>query len=167
MKKFYRNSLAAGLALALMSGPLAMAQQEQHDQNHTDHGQAPAHVQHNAPAHGMAQHAEPNRMTQQPNHMAPQQHMSSQHMMAPQHPGSPMEPSHMAPGGHQAYSGSGHTWHNGDHYSDSRVVVRNWGSYHLRQPPSGYEWVQDNGQFVLIAITSGIIADVIANAIEQ
>jgi len=151
MKKLFLNSAAAGMALALMAAPLAMAQQQM--QNHSDdtHG--------GTPSHPTAQH-----MT--PNHMAPTQHMT----MAPAHE------DHMAPmpanhdmgmqhtGDVQRQASYGHQWHQGDHYDGDRHVVNNWNSYHLRQPPAGYEWVQDGSQFVLIAVTSGIIADIIANS---
>ena len=66
--------------------------------------------------------------------------------------------------GGMAMHGPAHQWHQGDHYDGDRHVVNNWNSYHLRQPPAGYEWVQDGSQFVLIAVTSGIIADIIANS---
>jgi len=36
--------------------------------------------------------------------------------------------------------------------------------YHLRRAPYGYRWVRDDyGQFVLVAIATGLIADVIYN----
>jgi hypothetical protein len=57
-----------------------------------------------------------------------------------------------------------HQWHQGDHYHGNRYVVNNWQHYRLRPPPPGYQWVQDGSQFVLIAVASGIIADVILNA---
>ncbi len=34
----------------------------------------------------------------------------------------------------------------------------------LRQPPEGYEWREIDGRFVLGAIATGIIADIILNA---
>ena len=37
--------------------------------------------------------------------------------------------------------------------------------HHLHQPPHGYEWVQSGGQYVMIAVASGIIADVVVNAL--
>lgn len=32
------------------------------------------------------------------------------------------------------------------------------------QPPHGYEWVQPGNQFAMIAVTSGIIASIIASS---
>ena len=47
-------------------------------------------------------------------------------------------------------------------YRDRRYVVEDWQTYHLRQPPYGYRYVRsDDGQFLLVAIASGIIADIL------
>lgn len=44
----------------------------------------------------------------------------------------------------------------------TRYVVTDWRRDRLRAPPRGYHWVRsDNGDFLLVAITSGIIADLI------
>jgi Ni/Co efflux regulator RcnB len=42
--------------------------------------------------------------------------------------------------------------------------VQDWGYYGLRPPPPGYRWVYADGNFVLMAIASGLIADVILHA---
>jgi Ni/Co efflux regulator RcnB len=34
-------------------------------------------------------------------------------------------------------------------------------TYHLRQPPSGYEWRQVDGNYVMAAVATGIIASVV------
>ena len=53
-------------------------------------------------------------------------------------------------------------------YRGSRYVVTDWRARHLRQPPRGYRWVRsDNGDFLLVAITTGVIASIIANAIAN
>jgi Ni/Co efflux regulator RcnB len=36
--------------------------------------------------------------------------------------------------------------------------------YRLRPPPPGYEWREIDGRFVLAAVATGIIADIILNA---
>jgi len=46
-------------------------------------------------------------------------------------------------------------------YEYRREVVSNYDYYHLRRPPRGYHWVRANGDYLLVAIASGIIADVI------
>lgn len=42
--------------------------------------------------------------------------------------------------------------------------VNDYRSYRLRQPPRGYHWVRVNNDYVLAAIATGLIADVILNS---
>ena len=50
-------------------------------------------------------------------------------------------------------------------YRGRRYVVRNWRADRLRPPPLGYHWLRsDNGDFLLVAVSSGIIAGIVANA---
>lgn len=47
-------------------------------------------------------------------------------------------------------------------YRRGSYVVSDWRSDHLRQPPRGYRWVRsDNGDFLLVAVTTGIIASIL------
>lgn len=71
------------------------------------------------------------------------------------------------PPGHPPGGPGYHQWHQGDHYQGNRYAVNNWQHYHLRPPPPGYQWVQDGGQFVMIAVASGVIADIIVNSQYQ
>jgi Ni/Co efflux regulator RcnB len=50
-------------------------------------------------------------------------------------------------------------WRRGSRYYGPRVVYRDWGRYHLRRPPPGYEWVREGNRLVLIAAATGIIAE--------
>ena len=55
-------------------------------------------------------------------------------------------------------------WGRGDHFSGHYVSVEDWGGHHLRKPPRGYHWVQtDDGDFILVAVTTGIILDLMLN----
>ncbi len=144
MKRFLKSSVAAGMALSLIGAP-AMAQQDQHGpgqngQHEVSHGPAP---QHEMARPATNEHATVGRQTA---------HVEPQHEQRPEE--------------HQVNAGR-HEWHSGDHYSGGRQYVSNWDTYHLRQPPQGYEWVQDGSEFVLIAVASGIIADVILNSAYQ
>ncbi|HEY9131665.1 MAG TPA: RcnB family protein [Dyella sp.] len=50
-------------------------------------------------------------------------------------------------------------------YRDRRYVVEDWRSYRLREPPRGYHWVRsDNGDFLLVAVATGVITDLILNS---
>ncbi len=47
-------------------------------------------------------------------------------------------------------------------YRGRNYVVNDWRGYHLQQPPRGYQWVGVGGDFVLAAIATGVIAQIIA-----
>jgi Ni/Co efflux regulator RcnB len=57
--------------------------------------------------------------------------------------------------------GANHHWRSGE-----RIGANDWQAaqpvdyrqHRLRHPPRGYEWRESNGQFVLVAITTGLIA---------
>ncbi|HWX03276.1 RcnB family protein [Collimonas sp.] len=42
-------------------------------------------------------------------------------------------------------------------YRDRQYVVDDWRGHHLSAPPRGYHWVQTGGDYVLVAISTGII----------
>jgi Ni/Co efflux regulator RcnB len=46
-------------------------------------------------------------------------------------------------------------------YRSNVYVVDDWRGHHLRQPPRGYHWVQTGPDYVLVAITTGIIASIL------
>ena len=49
-------------------------------------------------------------------------------------------------------------------YRSGHYVVSDWRSAHLRQPPRGYHWVRsDNGDYLMVAVATGIIAQILAN----
>jgi Ni/Co efflux regulator RcnB len=49
-------------------------------------------------------------------------------------------------------------------YRGGHYVVNDWRGNHLRQPPRGYHWVRsDNGDFLLVAVSTGIIASILAH----
>lgn len=67
------------------------------------------------------------------------------------------------PGWGQDY-GSSHRWGQGEHmgYNDWRnAQAIDYRQHNLREPPEGYEWRESNGQFVLAAVATGVIASMI------
>ena len=49
-------------------------------------------------------------------------------------------------------------------YNRGSYEVSDWRANHLRQPPRGYHYVRsDNGDFLLVAVTTGVIASIIAS----
>jgi Ni/Co efflux regulator RcnB len=64
-------------------------------------------------------------------------------------------------------AGPDHSFRRGDHlpsrYRNHQYVVNNYREHHLRPPPRGYHWVQTGSDYVLAAIATGVIADLIIN----
>jgi Ni/Co efflux regulator RcnB len=42
-------------------------------------------------------------------------------------------------------------------------VVDDWRAHHLSAPPRGYHWVQTGADYVLVAIATGIILQLLLN----
>ena len=58
-------------------------------------------------------------------------------------------------------------WKKGYHMRNedwSRGQAVDWRARHLRRPPRGYEWRQVDGNYVMAAVATGIIASVIAGS---
>jgi Ni/Co efflux regulator RcnB len=46
-------------------------------------------------------------------------------------------------------------------YRGNQYVVDDWRGHHLSAPPRGQHWVQTGGDYVLVAVATGIIAQVL------
>ena len=59
----------------------------------------------------------------------------------------------------------GPEWHRGGHipreYRDHVVVVNDWRAHRLAAPPRGYEWVRVGPDYVLVAVRTGVIAQIV------
>lgn len=81
------------------------------------------------------------------------------------HPAPARHDDHPAPAHHENHPYVRHTeWKKGYHMKQedwSRGERIDWHAYHLRQPPSGYEWREVDGNYVLAAIATGVVASVI------
>jgi Ni/Co efflux regulator RcnB len=62
-------------------------------------------------------------------------------------------------------AGPGHQYYRGDRfpaeYRSRHYVVNDWRSHRLSAPPSGHQWVQSGNDYVLIAVATGIIAQLL------
>ena len=62
-------------------------------------------------------------------------------------------------------AGPDHSFYRGgrlpSQYRSNQYVVDDWRGHHLNAPPRGYHWVQTGGDYVLVAIASGIIASIL------
>lgn len=46
-------------------------------------------------------------------------------------------------------------------YRGRQYVVDDWRGHHLSPPPRGYQWVQTGGDYVLVAVATGLVTQVI------
>jgi Ni/Co efflux regulator RcnB len=59
-----------------------------------------------------------------------------------------------------------HNWARGQRlptaYYQDRGHYVDYRSHHLRRPPHGYQWVQADNNYALVALTTGVIASLVA-----
>jgi len=64
-------------------------------------------------------------------------------------------------------AGQNHAFHRGERlpleYRHRNYVVDDWRGHNLSAPPRGYHWVQTGGDYVLVAIATGIILQLLLN----
>lgn len=64
-------------------------------------------------------------------------------------------------------AGPSNSWYRGDRlpvqYRSRQYVVDDWRGHHLSAPPRGYHWVQSGGDYILVAVASGIILQLLLN----
>ena len=62
-------------------------------------------------------------------------------------------------------AGPGHEYYRGDRlpaeYRHRHYVVNDWRGHRLSAPPRGHHWVQSGGDYILIAIATGVIAQLL------
>lgn len=82
----------------------------------------------------------------------------------------PAQMQHRPPGPPQAHgpmrgAGPDRRWHQGDRvppmYRTRHYVVNDWHAHHLGRPPRGYHWVQYGADYLLVAIATGVIVQII------
>lgn len=60
-------------------------------------------------------------------------------------------------------AGPDHRFHRGDRlppeYRSRQYVVEDWRSHQLYAPPRGYHWVQNGSDYMLVAIATGLVAE--------
>ena len=65
------------------------------------------------------------------------------------------------------YNARGPEWRRGGYvpyqYRSNQYVVSDWRGHRLHAPPRGYHWVQVGSDYVLVAIATGIIAQLLIN----
>ena len=141
------TSLAMGLALAMGLSTLAQASPHGDDRRGPPHhAQGPKHRPHAEPRwrHGQPPPPPPRFQGHRP----------------------PPPPAY----GHYRGAGPQHRWVQGSRipaqYRGPRYVVHDWRAHRLHQPPRGYQWVQYGGDYMLVAVASGVIAQLILSGMH-
>jgi Ni/Co efflux regulator RcnB len=98
-------------------------------------------------------------------HRGPPPHAQAQGRGHYQHDARRPEPRHdRGPDFHRG-AGPDHRWVRGyrvpPQYRGPQYVVQDWRGHRLSAPPRGYHWVQYGGDYMLVAIASGVIAQLI------
>jgi hypothetical protein len=73
------------------------------------------------------------------------------------------------PGPKAAWGAPGYfKWKRGDYFRPGfgpgfgrQAYIRDWQRYGLRRPPVGYNWIGYNNNYLLVALATGLIADVV------
>lgn len=67
----------------------------------------------------------------------------------------------------QRWPGPDREYHRGDRlpmeYRQNNYVVDDWRGHRLNQPPRGYRWVQSGADYLLVAVATGLILDILIN----
>ena len=145
MKHLPINLLVMGCALSLAAAPLALAQDHPNDATH------PAKT---APAHPAPKKPVVHHKPVVVKRTAVNEHVT-EHVN--EHVTQRVAPVAAARG--PVVAAGGQRWHSGDRFVGSRVVFVDYARYNLRQPPFGYEWVQDGDELVMISLATGLIGD--------
>ena len=64
-------------------------------------------------------------------------------------------------------AGPDHSWRRGGRlppqYRTRQYVVEDWRGHRLSAPPRGYQWVQSGSDYILVAIATGVILNMLLN----
>ena len=68
---------------------------------------------------------------------------------------------------HDRYPDGRREWKRGDHlpreYRDRQYVVEDWRMHRLPPPPAGHVWVQAGAEYLLVAVATGLIVQLLLN----
>jgi len=77
----------------------------------------------------------------------------------------PVHPGYRGDVRYEGGAGPYHNWHRGSRlppeYRSHHYVVDDWRGHRLSAPPRGYHWVQAGPDYLLVAIATGVIAQVL------
>lgn len=143
------STACAVLTLGLLAAASAQARPD--DRRHGPGAQGgPAHHQHGQPGKPGKPHQAHKAGRKGPHH-------------GHAHAGGP--PPHAPAHGLRRGAGPQHDWYRGGRvppmYRTPHYVVSAWRGHHLAAPPRGYHWVQYGSDYLLIAVATGVIAQLV------
>ena len=157
------RSLLVACAALVFGASVAYAQP-----NHSRHG--------DQRANSHSPRVKPNHQGQRPHARPPQ--ARPPHARPPQHTQRPVRPDYRpdythglrppvyhSPPPHARYgAGPNRNWYRGSRlpsaYRTQHYVVRDWRGHHLYAPPRGHYWVQNGADYLLVAIATGVIVQI-------
>ena len=146
------------LACAALVFGASVATAQPHESRHGDH-RPNAHQRHDKPHKGQRPHTKPPKHAHRP--VRPDYRPGHAHGARP--PAYRPPPSH-AYRGHRG-AGPQHNWHRGSRlpraYRTQHYVVNDWRGHRLYAPPRGHYWVQNGADYLLVAIATGVIAQMV------
>ena len=153
------------MAMSLTLGSSAFAQasnfETQQDANRKAGAQRSGQVQRNAPAQRNVQ--QQRSMQQQRNMQQSRPNNQARQPNRPQYQGNANNYAHQGERG----AGPDHQFYRGGRlppqYRNNQYVVNDWRGHHLSAPPRGYHWVQTGSDYVLVAIATGVILQLLLN----
>jgi Ni/Co efflux regulator RcnB len=156
-----RSHIAAAVlfsSLGLASAAFAQGNPGGHD----DHG-GPQQRPGGQPQQGMQGHGNGYQNQNQAQNRGPQGNPGGQHHDNNRPP--PRADNGPGRGGPGMHGDSPREWRRGDRlpndYRDRQYVVDDYRGYGLQQPPRGYHWVGVGGDYVLAAVATGVIAQIV------
>lgn len=158
MSSMLRRPMAALLAVSLLAlSSLAGAQPQGPRDFRGPHDARDARDAPDARRHGAPHPMPPGQAGRGPHRMPPQ---AQGH--GPQWRPSPPPQAYVDRG---RGAGPDHNWRRGGRvppqYRSHHYVVNDWRGHHLSAPPRGYHWVQYGSDYLLVAIATGVIAQLI------
>ena len=145
------------LALALATAGSAFAQgNSRHDRgnNNCRDGNCAGPDQRHRPSPNARQPNRPDFQQRNDDRHPPQRYAQ------PRYDPQPRMGNDMRRGDHRG-AGPDRSYYRGDRlplqYRSRQYVVNDWRGHHLNAPPRGYHWVQSGSDYLLVAITTGII----------
>jgi Ni/Co efflux regulator RcnB len=142
--------MAAIMALSISSSGFAVAQGKGDRDDRNDRGRGEQGQRNGPPGH----EDDRGRGDQAQRNGHPEQHDNRNHDMQRANHG-------------ERGAGPGHNYYKGQvlpaQYRHNNYVVDDWRDHRLSAPPRGYHWVQTGGDYVLVAIATGIILQLFLN----